>query len=222
MNYKIYNIAYDAGQFPNCEFDIYHNTVKTLEEKSYLFEYNPILNIMEKEKEADYIGIFSWKFAMKTGFFKKKIDFMFDKYPNQDVYSFCQSHPHFGPNFYEFSEKYHPGFMELFKLLCNDLGLDSRENKNLIYSNFVVVKWEVYKDFVETIIKPAIELLETKYVEKVWKDANYRDGLDTNSLRQFTGLEYYPFHTFVLERLWSAYVSTKKNIKFVNVTKIIL
>ena len=222
MNYKIYNIAYDAGQFPNCEFDIYHNTVKTLEEKSYLFEYNPILNIMEKEKEADYIGIFSWKFAMKTGFFKKKIDLMLNKYPNQDVYSFCQTYPHFGPNFYEFTEKYHPGFMEIFKLLCDDLGLDSREGKNLIYSNFVLVKWEVYKDFIETVIKPAITLLEDKYEHLAWRNANYVDGLNPQSLKIATGLDYYPMHTFVLERLWIAYLQTKKQLKCTNLTKIIL
>ena len=221
MDYKIYNIIYQDSQKDRCEFDVYKNTLKTLEDKSYLFEYNPILNIMEKEKEADYIGIFSWKFAMKTAFFKKKIDFMLDKYPNQDVYSFCKPYPHFGPNFYEFTEKYHPGFMEIFKLLCNDLGLDSRENKNLIYSNFVLVKWEVYKDFVETVIKPAVALLEDKYEHLAWKNANYVDGLDPQTLKTATGLDYYPMHTFVLERLWSAYVSSKK-VKFVNLTKIIL
>ena len=51
MDYKIYNIIYQDNQKERCEFDIYKNTVNSVKDKSYLFEYNPILAIMEKEKE---------------------------------------------------------------------------------------------------------------------------------------------------------------------------
>lgn len=225
MNYKIYNIAYDPSQFDDCEFDIYHNTVKTVEEKSYLFEYNPILNIMEREKEADYVGIFSWKFAMKTTFFKKKLDYLMEKNPNQDIYTICIPYQDItSVGYYKFTDDYHPGFMDLFKKVCNDLNLDSREPKNIIFSNFLVVKWDLYKEFIENIIKPAIELLETKYKDLVWKDASYcgpeKAGLTPEKLKEFTGLDYYPFHTFILERLWSAYLQSRPNIKVLNLTKV--
>ena len=225
MDYKIYNIIYQDSQKDRCEFDIYKNTVKTLEDKSYLFEYNPILDVMSKSKEADYVGIFSWKFLDKTGFFKKKLDYLIEENPNYDVYTIC--HPYqdiVSVGYYKFTENYHPGFMDLFKDLCNDLNLDSREPKNIIFSNFLVAKWEVYKEFIDKIIIPAIELLETKYVEQVWKDAQYcgpqKAGLTPDKLREFTGLEYYPFHTFILERLWSAYLQSRSDIKVINLTKV--
>jgi len=218
MDYKIYNIIYDETQREKCEFEVYVNKIKTVEEKSYLFEYNPIINILESYQKSDYVGIFSWKFGMKTGFFKKKIDYMLEKYPNQDIYSFCYHYPHFGPNFYQFTEKYHNGFMEIFRLLCDDLNLDYQESNKLVYSNFVLVKWEIYQDFVEKIIKPAIALLEDKYEHLAWRNANYVDGLKPLELKQATGLDYYPMHTFVLERLWCAYIKTK-NLKFKNLTK---
>lgn len=221
MDYKIYNIIYQDFQKERCEFDIYKNTVSTLEEKSYLFEYNPILDIMSKEKEAEYVGIFSWKFLDKTGFFKKKLDYLMEKNPNYDIYTICHPFPHItSKGYYKFTEEYHPGFMDLFKKVCDDLNLDSRESKHMVFSNFLVVKWDLYKDFIEKIILPAIELLETKYVEQVWKDAKYKDGLDTDKLREFTELEYYPFHTFILERLWSAYLQSRPEIKVINLTKI--
>ena len=225
MDYKIYNIIYQDNQKERCEFDTYLNTVKTLEDKSYLFEYNPILNILSKEKEAEYVGIFSWKFLDKTGFYKKKLDYLLDKNPGQDVYTICLPYKDIiEKGYYKFTEDYHPGFMDLFKKLCDEFNLDSREPKHHIFSNFVIVKWDLYKKFVDEIIIPAIHLLETKYVEQVWKDANYcgptRAGLEPDKLRQFTGLEYYPFHTFILERLWSAYVQTHQDIKVLNLAKV--
>jgi hypothetical protein len=225
MDYKIYNIIYQDNQKERCEFDIYKNTVSTLEDKSYLFEYNPILDIMSKDKEAEYVGIFSWKFIDKTGFFKKKLDYLMEENPNYDVYTICPPYADIvSAGYYKFTENYHPGFMDLFKKLCNDLNLDSREPKNIICSNFLIVKWDLYKEFIEKIIKPAIELLETKYVEQVWKDAKYcgpeRAGLTPDKLREFTGLEYYPFHTFILERLWSAYLQSRSDIKVINLAKI--
>ena len=66
-----------------------------------------------------------------------------------------------------------------------------------------------------------IALLEDKYEHLAWKNANYVDGLKPQQLKEATGLDYYPMHTFVLERLWSAYVQTKR-LKFTNLTKIIL
>jgi hypothetical protein len=221
MDYKIYNIIYQDSQKDRCEFDVYKNTVNSLQDKSYLFEYNPILDIMSKDKEAEYVGIFSWKFIDKTGFFKKKLDYLMEENPNYDIYTICHPFPHItSKGYYKFTEEYHPGFMDLFKKLCDDLNLDSREPKNIIFSNFLIVKWDLYKEFIEKIIKPAIELLETKYVDLAWKDANYKDGLSPNELGKFTGLNHYTFHTFILERLWSAYLQSRSDIKVINLTKV--
>jgi hypothetical protein len=49
--------------------------------------------------------------------------------------------------------------------LCNDLNLKVKEPKYVVYSNFFIARTDIYKEYVNNIIKPAIELLETKYKE---------------------------------------------------------
>jgi len=224
MDYKIYNVIYKEEQSQKCEFDIYFNKVNSIAQKSYLFEYNPIIDILSNTERHDYIGIFSWKFPEKTMFFKKKLDFLFKSYKNYDVYTVCLGFIQLDKRYYQFTEEYHPGFFELFKLICDDLNLTVAEPKYTIYSNFVIAKWEVYQEFLEKILKPAIELLETKYKYLAWKDAQYcgpnKAGLTPDKLKEATGLDYYTFHTFILERLWSAYLESNSYLKVINLAKI--
>lgn len=219
MDYKIYNVIYDINQEKNCEFIPLFNPVSKIEEKSYLFEWNPIISVMDKPKESEYIGIFSWKFGLKTGMFCKKINHLIDTNKSAEVYTFCRSLAHIGNKYYDFSNKYHPGLLEVLRVLCKELQLPINEPKHIVYSNFVLVKWEIYKDFIETIIKPAIALLEDDYEHLAWKNANYRDGLQFEELKKYTELDFYPMHTFVLERLWSAYLE-KNNYSVLNLADI--
>ena len=73
MNYKIYSIVYDGNQLH--EYEKYDNShIKSYKDKSYLFEYNVLINVIENHKiDEQYLGIFSYKFPMKTGIFKKKL-----------------------------------------------------------------------------------------------------------------------------------------------------
>lgn len=207
MTYKIYSIVYKEDQI--AEHTKYDNShIRTVEDKSYLFEYNPIVDIVSNhEITEDYLGIFSWKLPLKTGLFKKKLLWLLKNAEQADGYSACVHK--FPGGYLKFTEKYHPGFMELFKPLCEDLGLSSKEPEHMIYSNYFFLKTELYKDYVETVIKPAIELLETKYKDLAWRDANYTDGLQGDTLKYFTGLDYYTFHTFIIERLIGQYIDTK-------------
>jgi hypothetical protein len=43
-----------------------------------------------------------------------------------------------------------------------------------------------------------------------FEDAKYITGLPTNKLQELTGLDYYTYHTFVLERLIVYFVGYKK------------
>ena len=75
MNLKIYSIVYNNEQI--VEYEKYDNSnIKTIEQRSYLFEYNPIIDIIQNNnfKKDDLIGIFSWKFPYKTLIFKKKLE----------------------------------------------------------------------------------------------------------------------------------------------------
>lgn len=208
METKIYSIVYDKNQI--VEYEKYDNShIKTIEQKSYLFEYNVLIDVIDNHNIAeDYLGIFSYKFPMKTGLFKKKLFKILKDNPNKDIYIFCTNSDKLKGKYLSFTEKVHPGFVELFTALCNDLNLKVKEPKYIVYSNFFIAKTKIYKEYVNEIIKPAIELLETKYKQEVWQDSNYK-GLEKDKLKQYTGLDYYPFYTFLCERLFSIWIENK-------------
>lgn len=79
----------------------------------------------------------------------------------------------------------------------------------------MIMKTFIYKEFVNEIIKSAIYLLETKYKEEAWKNSNY-NGLEKSKLKMYTGLDYYPMITFILERLISIFVLNNPKYSFKN------
>mgnify|MGYP000901440936 CR=1 FL=1 len=214
MNYKIYSIVYDENQLH--EYEKYDNShIKSYEDKSYLFEYNCLIDILDNFNiNEDYLGIFSHKFPFKTGLFKKKLYWLLENNPDFDIYGLCPQHVLKG-QYLDFTEKMHPGFKKIFYSLCKDLNLKVEEPKYVIYSNFMIMKTFIYKEFVNEIIKPAIYLLETKYKEEAWKNSNY-NGLEKSKLKMYTGLDYYPMITFILERLISIFVLNNPKYSFKN------
>jgi len=201
-NLRIYSIVYKPEQVS--EYLRYDNShIKTPDQKSYLFEYNPIIDIIDNHNiEEEYLGIFSHKFHVKTGIMRKKLLLYFQNSPGYDFYNFSKltGIREFRPNF---ENESHPGFDDIFIPLCQDLGLSSSLSNDLIYENFFITKTEIYKDYVNNIIKPAIELLETKYKQLAWRNAVY---LPNKNLFRDTGLEHYTFHTFILERLVNQFI----------------
>jgi glycosyltransferase involved in cell wall biosynthesis len=214
-NLSLYGITYNKDQYT--EFNNYDNSeIKTITQNSFLFEYNPIIDIVDNKEIKEYLGIFSWKMPFKTALSKKLVEKLFKECLKSeeklDIIGFSPTL--FNKNYLSFTEKQHPGFMELFNLVCKDLNLEVKEPEHVVYSNFFIAKKEIYSEFVNTIIKPAIELLETKYKDLAWKDANYTSGLKGEELKEQTGLEFYTFHTFILERLMSIWLENRKDLKF--------
>jgi hypothetical protein len=204
LNIDIHGICFNETQ--NTEYHRIDNKVSTIAEKSYLFEYNVILGT---DIVNDYTGFLGWKFRAKTGMNKRVLfNLLLDNhYWNYDIINLCEPLP---KPYLEFTENNHKGFIELFTNLCMDLHLTVKEPKHTIYSNFFIAKKEIFIEY-QALLKNAIELLETKYKEQAWKDSGYV-GLGTKRLKLATGLEYYTFHTFILERLLSVWIDNK-NIK---------
>ena len=203
-NITIYGICFNETQ--STEYTRINNKVSTIVEKSYLFEYNVILGT---EIVNDYTGFFSWKFRAKTGMNKRVLFNLLKekKYTEYDIINLCEPLP---KPYLEFTENNHKGFMELFVNLCADLRLKVNEPKHTIYSNFFIAKKEVFIEY-QKLLRHAIDLLENKYKIEAWKDSGYK-GLGKERLKQATGLDHYTMHTFILERLISAWIDNK-NIK---------
>jgi DNA-directed RNA polymerase subunit L len=198
--HSLYSIKYQEDQL--VEYTPYFNKVKTIKERSYLFEYNPIIDIIENSTTNEYIGIFSHRFPQKTGFYKKIVINILDK-ENADVVNFCRPIK----NYLLSTEEDHPGFTKIFTLICNKLNLKIRPNKiTTIYSNFFVAKGNIYREYVE-VLKKAIEIMENDpEIKKLcWQDANY-NNLTKKQLFYYTELPHYTFHTFILERLFSVWL----------------
>ena len=197
----IFGICFKENQ--NTEYTRIDNKVSTIADKSYLFEYNVILNTPIENK---YTGFFSWKFRAKTGMNKRVLFNLLreKKYTDYDVINLCEPLP---TPYLQFSENNHAGFMELFTNICTDLGLKVTEPKHTIYSNFFIAKKEIFNEYKELLIK-AIDLLEKKYKEAAWKDSGYK-ALAPDKLKIVTGLDYYTMHTFILERLLSVWIENK-------------
>lgn len=214
---KIFSVIYKTSQIT--EYPKVLNDIQTKERKSYLFEYNPMISILQNGtyNDDDFIGIFSHKFSHKTLMSRHVLLRELEQraYWNYDVIGLCDQNKKFikKKRYYRYSEIVHPGFMELFEKICQELKLSIQEPKKIVYSNFFIAKYSFWKEYV-IIIKKAIELMEGPYRDLAWKDSNYKSGLQQPELHKQTGLDYYPMHTFILERLLSAYLTTHPEVKF--------
>ncbi len=204
--YNLFSITYKDGQ--DVEYTEYRNKINSIEEKSYLSEYNPILDIMDNHflDNRKYTGIFSHKFPLKSGYYKKYVEQILDE-EDADVIVFCKQIP----NYIQWSTKQHPGLGNVLQTILDKLGIElTKEPKATVYSNFFIAKTEVYKEYAK-FLKSVIYLMEHDPEIKglVSMDAQYHSGLSKEDLKLYTGLESYTFHTFVLERLMSIWIDYK-------------
>ena len=213
---KIHTITYDVNQIS--EYEKYDNSgVKTLEQKSWRFEYNPIIDIVSKiTNEEEYLGVFSLKFSSKTGFTKSILYKSLNHY-NYKEYDFINLSKSYWRNtseYLNFSYKHHPKLEKLIKKVLIHLGKDIKgDRNNYAYSNFFMMKGVQWKDYVENWVKPALEFMEND--QEYFENAIYTTELSSEKLKELTGLDYYTYHTFVLERLIIFYTNNK-NLKTLN------
>ena len=208
-NLKVYAIRYKEDQPLDEGYIEYFNKPNKVD--GYLFEYKVIIDILDNHIiEEPYLAILSWRFPFKTGTFSKKLHWMMSKNPGYDVYVLCRPLPH---DYMKFSEEKHPGLTELLKKVCEGIGVPfSKRVTWCVYSNFFAARTEIYKDYVETYIKPAIALLKGDLWELANKDSGYgkTSKLKPEELEAQIGMRYYNMVTFVLERLFSQYLQNKK------------
>lgn len=165
-------------------------------------------------RDTEFLGIFSWKFREKTGISKTRLYQKVD-----DSADFWNCSPDLGNkiagkwNFMEWSEEGHKGITGLIQACCYHVGINYHPTpEHVIYANQFVTRKVIYLDYMNTVIKPCLELLEGELWEEVNRPAGYTRGLPEGELLQRTGLEFYNFVPFVLERMTMQYVA-HNNIK---------
>lgn len=127
-----------------------------------------------------------------------------------DVYVFCRKHPpHI--HFMDWSNEGHKGIKAMIQRCCDYVGMEyTNDPKPIIYANQFVATKHVYTSYINEVIKPCLELLEGEMWEEVNKDAGYTRAMEASLLKQYTGLDFYNYVPFILERMMMQFVHNKK------------
>lgn len=217
---KVYQIYYDEGSKEACypEFEHYENKVC-----SPFFENSIITKLIAEDRhiETDYFGVFS-------GNFKHKMTVTRDsqKYSPQiilnsldtDVVSFFRGHQN--KNVVNKAELFHPGFKRALINTLNAIGFEvdlEKDTRFTVYQNHFIARSDIYEKYVNELLEPAIkEMCNTANKELqniIWQDSNYhKKKTMPDKLKKELGVPYYPYHTFICERLFSIFLNKYTHI----------
>lgn len=179
--------------------------------RPWRWENDPMLEIADKHlsdlSPDDFVGVVSHKFPYKTGFSKSGV--LGTIKPGYDVYNFSRK---IGvPNFMNWSDEGHKGIKGFIQKCCDHTALVYTDYpKHVIYANQFVAKRDVYLGYINNIIKPCIELLEGPLWVYVNQESGYTRAMDRDKLKRLTGLEFYNYVPFILERMMIFYIHTHK------------
>lgn len=207
---KIFSIYYTPEK--QGEFYPFLNSAK---EKLHRLEYNPMIEISDKHinhlSESDFIGMLSWKFKYKTRLTKNDVyDIIECNSPRYQVYNLSPDlklDPKHG-TFMQWSEKGHgETLISLIKYCCAYTGLSYKDNPtHIIYSNQFIATKKIYTQYINQVIKPSLHLMENELWDIANLDANYQ--APSPDFKKHTGLNFYNYIPFVLERMFMQFVET--------------
>lgn len=217
---KFYQIYYQTDQIGKLfDFAIpYKNTSLTI-----FFENSVISEVVSRETEAKNIAICSWKLKekMKWNLAKPRKPEELTKQAlegDYDVLPLTRNSKYHSP--LAAASLWHPGFRETMTKIVEGIGKKMPlEVKIPIYQNAFSAKREIYQDYVNDYLNPAMELVknDTEIYKMATVDSHYtklmrEDCASAEYLQEKIGFPYYPLIPFILERLFSVYVHNK-NIK---------
>lgn len=219
MSVKLYQIYFKEEQLKNLyDFAIpFHNTDLTI-----FFENSVIASIVPYET-SDKLSICSWKLKDKLRWNigrPRKAEELTEEVLGSDyeVMPFTRN-----SKYHEMiaaASNWHPGFRETMTKIVEGIGKKMpKEVKIPIYQNAFSAKREIYQDYVDDYLNPAMELVKND--PEIYKlatvDSHYTklmrdDCASAEYLQEKIGFNYYPLIPFILERLFSVYIHNK-NIK---------
>lgn len=178
------------------------------------FENDPIVKLVKASK-ADKIGVCSWKLAdkMRQRVGLRKPLTKQDLESDYQVLSFTKNSSRH--QMLAMAYHWHKDFKETFGKLWTKLGYrEPREVKNPVYQNSYVAQTEIYRDYVDNFLIPAMELTEKdeEMHELMRKPSGYgrlNRNADVKRVRDILGMTDYPLAPFILERCPSVYYELK-------------
>lgn len=223
MTSNIWQIYYDRDTRRNCVdgWNHYDNSGKL----TPFFENTPILKLVSKGEhlKADYFGVFSHDVqkhhTRKNRMGQRLNPFSLDntlRRENADVVSFFSGRKNTniltqGANYH------HPNYQPAVELLLNHLGLQYPRKLNfVILFNHFVMRSQVYQEYVDSTLRPAMEFMSSDATMKKLLMVNAKYKNRVNNEMKKAGLQWYPLHPFICERLPSVFIQQRlRNLKCV-------
>jgi hypothetical protein len=217
---KVYQIFYDQYSLDSCykEFEPIENKVC-----SPFFENDIIIKLINNNAHIpyDYFGVFSGHFKNKMihsrDGFKLTPEYIFSKLEG-DVISFFRSHKN--KNMVVKAEVFHKGITKAIQNILHNINFPVDLNKDTrftVYQNHFIAKSEIYEAYVKELLEPAIKLMRDKDNKElqniIWQDSGYhKKKTMPEKLKLEMGVPYYPYHTFLCERLFSLFLNKYTDI----------
>lgn len=218
---KVYQIYYNEETKAQLEPEYipYFNNPTTV-----YFESKVMCDLIDKgeHKGVDYFGIVGNKLRRKISqsktwgrrirniskknFSPKSFEqFVYDYRPHIASYSTNGRHAVF-----PWAEQFHGGICKATQAIVKKLGIRAAYDKvtiQPIYFNYFVAKPDIYQDYVNKILRPAIDLMENDAEIKTLLEVDSNYGQVSAELEKQIGYNYYPLHPFICERLINLYLN---------------
>jgi hypothetical protein len=201
---KLYGIIYGDKQ---TEFTPYVNQFTT---NRHRFENDPIIDIVHNHAAdlcpIDWLGIFPWKFKQKTRLTPDAVTNIISQADGEtDVINFS---PYLGNHihFMNWSDEGHAGIRDYIRRCCAHVGIDYIDNPpHIIYANLFVARYYIYLHYANTVLIPCLQLLEGEMWPEVNRPSGYTAGMELAELKRHTGLDFYNYVPFIMERMFMQY-----------------
>lgn len=224
LTFDIYQVYYDKKQEENLIPGLkpYLNTNTSLG-----FESGVMCDIHDKNGfKNDWCGLFSWKLNNKlsgNNITYTYIIHMIEEHKQHDIITISPKkywndvlrEKHCASR----DDVHGSAFLALLVLLdvmkCDgiiqdDIPYTLDDDINRIYCNYFIARKDVYHDYIENFLKPALDILMNH--EKMKKIGLLHSGYTEpvpESFMKKTGCNYYPFLPFILERMINVYIQIK-------------
>lgn len=156
---------------------------------------------------TDRFGILSWAFEKKN---KMLLADLKPSYDEDVIYPVSINNI---KEMWGFAECEHPGIQRLGCMLFEKMGkkLDTvTQYEHVIYENSHLCRPHVFDHYVREWLNPVLDILlrkdDREFTRLLHEDSKYMPHKRPYNKIELFGVPYYPFHAFLCERLFSAFL----------------